>query len=638
MVRPAGEGSPEGGGREGDGALTPSTETTAPLEKATNEGTSAVAIVGANGRLRAASASFSSALKTRRDELFERPITAAVRVEDRPALAHAIEAVATGDWPSCALEVTVVPRSRAPVQVRLELEAETQRRVRLVATDLSTARNAARTLEEQEENLRSLTSLSLDMWGLVDGAGQVRLLSDSITAHLGWTAADVKGHSFLEIVHPDDIQWITGILSSLKGDPFAVHHTVARARHKDGGWRTLEASISGYNPRLLGQGHYIISAHDITARQRTEATLREVESRYSELIAQAPTGIIVVQRGRVVHANARFLELTGLSAVALARRPRVNSLVAGSSAAALRRVRDEVASGKRQASRVTIDGSHADGHTLALEVATSVVEFGGRPALLCTVTDLTESRQMQARVAEAEKDQAIALLAGGVAHDFNNLLTAIVSWTDIASDDLGPDHPAASALGEIQAAADRATELVRQLLAYGRRQLLEPAPLDLGETVVRLQRWIDRVLGSQHRLSVTVPDAPWKVRADRVQLDWALTALVMHAKDALPDGGTIGLTVEHEVIIPERAELLAPLKAGEHVAVAVRYDGPPMDEATRRRIFEPFYSTLPRAQQVGAGIGLAAVLGIVVQSGGMIDVRSGAGSGTEFRCYFPRLA
>ncbi|MBX7120429.1 MAG: response regulator, partial [Gemmatimonadaceae bacterium] len=271
-----------------------------------------------------------------------------------------------------------------------------------------------------------------------------------------------------------------------------------------------------------------------------------------------------------------------------------------------------------------------------VDVATSVVDFEGRPALLCTVTDMTETRALQRRMTEAEKVEAVGLLAGGVAHDFNNLLTGILAWVDIASDDVDPLGPVANALFEIRVSAERAAELTRQLLAFGRRQLLDPRPLDLGEAAVRLKRWMDRALGANHRLLVTVPEVTWPIRADRTEVERALTALVMNAQDAMPAGGDIALTVDNVTLTADRAASLGSLRQGDHVVVTVRDSGVGMDDATRRRIFDPFFTTKP--QGAGTGLGLAAVQGTVLQLGGAIEVITSPGAGATFRLHFPRLA
>ncbi len=593
------------------------------------------AIVDAYGKVRAVSGAFASALRIRREELFSQPLPTVIRTEDRPALAHAIAAVASGDWPGCSMEVRFLQHGRDDRVVLLHLEADAPQRVRITATDLSTERETRRILEGYENSLRALTAHTLDIWGLVNADGSIRSMSESISVHLGWVPVELDNQPLGDILHPEDVDGVRALFLSLKEDPAAVRSMVFRARHRDGGYRTLEATMSGFNPDVFNNSVFVLNARDVTARERTEAALREVEYRFSQLVEQALTGIVVLQQGRVVYANPRFQQLLGFTPDEIGARPRVVTLLDRRSVPALRDARDELAMGATGSIRVPLKARHSDGRAVEVDVAASMVDFEGSPALLCTVTDMTEARALQVRMAEAEKVEAVGLLAGGVAHDFNNMLTGILAWVDIASDEVGGQSPVATALEEIRTSAERAAELTRQLLAFGRRQLLEPRPLDLGEVVVRLKRWMDRVLGPDHPLTVSVPDAPWLIEADRMQIERAITALIMNAQDAMPTGGEIRVAVRHEILSSEGAEAIGPLTAGEHVVITVTDTGVGMDDETRRRVFEPFFTTKPQGR--GTGLGLAAVLGTVLQSGGAISVQSAPGEGTEFRCYFPRL-
>jgi len=597
-------------------------------------GNRATAIVDGFGRVRAITSAFTSELRVRRDELLSRPLPASAHPEDRPALAHALQAVASAEWPGCSIEVRFLQHGRADRTVRLVLAPDATQRVRVHATDLTSEAEASRTLHEYESGLQALTAHALDIWALLSDSGAMRSVSDSVSVHLGWTPDELEGRALQDITHPDDHILLTELFRQLKNDPTAVRSTVFRARHRDGGWRTLESTTSGFNPGVLGNSIFVVNARDVTARERTEAALREVEYRFGRLVEQALTGIVVIQAGRIVYANPRFLELAGLDADAVASRPRVLRLIDRQSIAAVRRARAELLLGASESSRVHLRTRHPSGRRVEVDVAISVVDFEGAPALLCTVTDMTEAHALQVRMAEAEKVEAVGLLAGGVAHDFNNMLTGILAWVDIASDELGSANPIAHALDEIRTASERAAELTRQLLAFGRRQRLDPGPLDPGEVVVRLKRWMDRVLGPNHPLVVDVPDTTWLIEADRSQIERAITALIMNAQDAMPDGGEIHVSVRHESLDAERAQALGPLQRGDHVVVRVRDAGTGMNEETRRRIFEPFFTTKPQGR--GTGLGLPAVLGTVLQSGGAIDVESAVHRGTEFRLYFPR--
>jgi PAS domain S-box-containing protein len=596
----------------------------------------ATAILDASGRVRAVSGAFTAALRVRRDELLAQPLSSAVHQEDRPALAHAVQAVASGEWPGCAIEVRFLQHGRPDRLVRLMLAPDAPQRVRAHATDLSAEEEATRTLRQYEAGLAALTAHALDIWALLDEQGAMRSLSASVATHLGWTPQELDGRALRDFAHPEDHARLAALLQELKADPAAVRTFIFRARHRDGEWRTLECTASGFNPDVLGNSVFVLNARDVTARERTEAALREVEYRFGQLVEQALAGIVVIQQGRIVYANPRFLDLAGLDATALATRPRVVPLIDRASIAAVREARAALAMGTTKSTRVHLRGRRPSGQQLELDVASSVVEFEGSPALLCTVTDMTDAHALQARIAEAEKVEAIGQLAGGVAHDFNNLLTGVLAWVDIATEELGSANPIAHALDEIRSAAERAADLTRQLLAFGRRQRLDPGPLDPGEAVVRLKRWMDRVLGPAHPLVVDVPDAPWLIEADRALIERALTALIMNAQDALPGGGEIRVSVTHEHCEADREQAYGQLTEGDYVVVGVSDRGTGMDAATRRRIFEPFFTTKPQGR--GTGLGLPAVLGTVLQSGGALDVQSAEGEGTQIRLYFPRRA
>ena len=321
----------------------------------------ATAIVDGAGRVRAVSSGFTAALRVRRDELLAQPLSAAVDQEDRPALAHALQAVASGEWPGCAIEVRFLQHGRPARSVRLLLAPDGPQRVRAHATDLSAEREASQTLQQYEGGLRALTAHALDIWALLDEAGAMRSVSVSVATHLGWTPQELDGRALRDFTHPEDHERVSELLHALKADPAAVRTFMFRARHKDGEWRTLESTASGFNPDVLGNSVFVLNARDVTARQRTEAALRESEYRFGQLVQQALAGIVVVQQGRIVYANPRFLALTGLDESTIAGRPRALPLVDRSSIPAVRQVRAELAMGAGRSSHVRLRGRHASG-------------------------------------------------------------------------------------------------------------------------------------------------------------------------------------------------------------------------------------------------------------------------------------
>jgi PAS domain S-box-containing protein len=274
-----------------------------------------------------------------------------------------------------------------------------------------------------------------------------------------------------------------------------------------------------------------------------------------------------------------------------------------------------------------------DGSSFAVEfVSTPLVDGARTVGAVLVFTDVSERRRLEERLRHAEKMEAVGQLAGGVAHDFNNLLTAIVSYAALVRDALGSDHPSVPDVREIEAAAMRAAGLTRQLLAFSRRQRVAPQMVDLHGVVAGMERMLRRVLPENVELTV-VAHAPGTVFADPAQLEVVILNLAVNARDALPRGGRIEITVfEVEEGASDLGDGETP--AGRLAVLQVRDDGVGMDATTRARIFEPFFTTKPAGK--GTGLGLATVYGIVSQAGGEIRVRSEPGRGSEFRVYLPR--
>jgi two-component system cell cycle sensor histidine kinase/response regulator CckA len=235
---------------------------------------------------------------------------------------------------------------------------------------------------------------------------------------------------------------------------------------------------------------------------------------------------------------------------------------------------------------------------------------------------------------QAQKMEAIGRLAGGVAHDFNNLLTAIVGFTDLIAERVEASDPTALDVREIRKAADRATALTRQLLAFSRKQFLDPTVLDVNDTVLGLIQMLPRVIGEHIQTRTQLASSLRPVWADSSQMDQMLVNLVLNARDAMPGGGQLTIETANVDLDEDRlrAEGLA-LPPGRYVMLAVTDTGVGMDEATRARAFEPFFTTKPKGK--GTGLGLATVYGIVDQSGGGIGLETAPGRGTAMRVYLP---
>jgi len=250
-----------------------------------------------------------------------------------------------------------------------------------------------------------------------------------------------------------------------------------------------------------------------------------------------------------------------------------------------------------------------------------------------TLRDISESKRLEAQLAQAVKLEAIGRLAGGVAHDFNNLLTAISGYGEVALAQLAPDSPVRADLEEILRAGDRAAALTRQLLAFSRRQALNRQAIDVNDVVLETTAMLGRVLGADVRLLTELAAAVPPVLADPSQIQQLVMNLALNARDALPGGGEVAVRTRVVVLDEEDARRRVGVRAGRFVALEVHDDGVGMDAATRARVFEPFFTTKPPGK--GTGLGLAIVYGIVQQSNGHIAVDSAPGQGARFEVLLP---
>jgi len=247
--------------------------------------------------------------------------------------------------------------------------------------------------------------------------------------------------------------------------------------------------------------------------------------------------------------------------------------------------------------------------------------------------DVTESKNLEAMLRQAQKMEAVGQLAGGVAHDFNNLLGVILGYTGLMLDHLSPDDPKHKSISEIQKAGDRAALLTRQLLAFSRKQVLQPKVLDLNTVVAGAEKLLQRLIGEDIELLVVLNPALGRIEADAGQLEQIIMNLAVNSRDAMPPGGKLTIETSNVEVDEEYAAQHPSTRTGPHVMLSVTDTGCGMDAKTKAHIFEPFFTTKEFGK--GTGLGLSTVYGIVKQSGGSVWVYSEVGIGTTFKIYLP---
>jgi two-component system cell cycle sensor histidine kinase/response regulator CckA len=262
-------------------------------------------------------------------------------------------------------------------------------------------------------------------------------------------------------------------------------------------------------------------------------------------------------------------------------------------------------------------------------------DAAGRPERYLGVgTDISERKSLEAQLRQAQKVEAVGLLAGGIAHDFNNILSVILSFSELLLDDVGPASPFRPDLQEIHRAGKRAADLTKQILAFSRQQVVAPKTIDLNAVVTVVSTMLARVLGEDIELVLRLAPGLDNVKADPGQIEQVILNLAVNAREAMPRGGKLTIETSNVESIGADADGDTDLPRGRYVMLSLRDTGVGMDEATQARIYEPFFTTKERG--TGTGLGLSTVLGIVQQSGGTIRLRSEKEIGTTFRIFFPR--
>jgi PAS domain S-box-containing protein len=283
-----------------------------------------------------------------------------------------------------------------------------------------------------------------------------------------------------------------------------------------------------------------------------------------------------------------------------------------------------------------LSGRRKDGTELPVEISLSYIEEGGEQFAIAFISDITGRKRMEEQLIQSQKMEAVGRLAGGIAHDFNNLLTVIQGYDQFLLKKLAPQDPLRGYAEEILRASERASALTRQLLAFSRRQIIQPVVLNVNSVLKHAEDMLRRLIGEQIQLIFIPAPNLANIEADANQIEQILMNLIINARDAMPQGGRILVETKNVNLDEEYARTHMGIKPGLHVMMAVSDSGRGMDAETKRRIFEPFFTTKPADQ--GTGLGLSTVYGIVKQMQGDIWVYSEIGQGTTFKVYFPSVA
>ncbi|GAA3277459.1 PAS domain S-box protein [Dactylosporangium vinaceum] len=468
----------------------------------------------------------------------------------------------------------------------------------------------------------------------------------------GYSEAEIVGHT-AEVLFPVDRRADeAAILGRIANGERVAQYQTERLR-KDGTMVTVSLTMS---PIADANGDVIGVAsvsRDISDRQRAEAKFRG-------LLEAAPDAIVgVTADGTITLVNVQAERLFGYrrdellgQTIEILVPDRARGVHPGHRTGYFSNAKPRpMGAGMQLAAR------RKDGTEFPAEISLSALETEDGPMVTAAIRDVTdrleaqaererlktaaERERLEARLHQSQRLESLGQLAGGVAHDFNNLLAVMLNYTTFIAEEItqaavedgGRWHQVGHDIAQVQRAGERATELTRQLLAFGRREVVRPQILNLNAVVAEVEALLRRTLGEHVRLHTVLDSDLWPVLADSGQLEQVLVNLAVNARDAMPDGGTLSIHTTNHVIDDAGAARYPSLRAGPHVRLCVADTGTGIPPEIADRVFEPFFTTKPKGE--GTGLGLATVYGIVVQAGGHAEITSTLGAGTAFTIFLP---
>jgi two-component system, cell cycle sensor histidine kinase and response regulator CckA len=411
-------------------------------------------------------------------------------------------------------------------------------------------------------------------------------------------------------------QEVNARIRGRQGRELHVYISQSVARGDDGGLRT----------RTVVQ--------DLTPEREMAQALERSEESFQRFFEDAPVGIALLDAaGKVTEANRAFQRMVGLERGAVIGRNLVDLTAADHRAELSERLQRTTAGADIGSAQVHLNRG---GRDIVASLFAKRLERGGTnpSALMLHFIDVTEQKNLEIQFAQSQKMQAVGQLAGGIAHDFNNLLTAMIGFCDLLLLRHQPGDPSFADIMQVKQNANRAANLVRQLLAFSRQQTLQPKVLDVTDALTEISHLLRRLIGENIELQIRHGRDLHLVRVDQGQLEQVIINLAVNARDAMPNGGKLLVNTRNATLTEAEQRGVELMPAGEYIVVEVTDTGIGIPRENLSRIFEPFFST--KEVGSGTGLGLSTVYGIVKQTGGFVFVESVVNKGTSFTIYLPR--
>ncbi len=503
----------------------------------------------------------------------------------------------------------------------------------IVLSDITQRKHA----ENELLRLRKAVESSGEAIFLTDPDGIITWINPAFTDIYGYTAAEVVGHCTPRVLKGGTLapEAYRKFWERILRKEVVTGEMVNKTR--DGKLVSVESSV---NPVLDESGAiigFLAIQKDVSDRKVTEAALHESEELYRTLVETSPDAIFLAALdGTVRLCNQRAVAMAGCgSAAELIGLNAFNFVAEEEREGAREKAHSLLVSHEVNNKEHTL--VRKDGSRFPAELSVSLYQDShGQPkGMVGIMRDLTSRRRLEAQLLQAQKMEAIGKLAGGVAHDFNNLLTAIIGYSDLLLSDSAVTHSMRQDVQAIKKVGEKASGLVRQLLAFSRRQVMQPRVMNLNATIADMSKMLQRLVGENIELVTVLDPGLSYIKADPVQIEQVLLNLAVNSREAMPSGGKLTIETINLEIKDTISAAGSTFPPGDYVLLTVRDTGSGMDQETVTHAFEPFFSTKDSGR--GSGLGLSTVYGIVNQSGGSISVESEAGKGTTFKICLPRV-
>jgi PAS domain S-box-containing protein len=532
-------------------------------------------------------------------------------------------------------------RSRAQLSetlARLDKQTlELQQTNGALETEVDKYQRSEKLLRESEERFSSAFEFAPIGMTLVSLDGRLLKVNRTLCGLLDYSEAELLNRTFFDVAQPAELEESRKNMRQLIAGESSLSQLEKHYHRKGGELITALLNVSLIRDARGEPDYFIAQIQDITERKRNEESLRLLGS----AVEQSTESIVITDAQidlpgpRIIFINPAYTKMTGYTAAeAIGKTPRILQ-GARTDKSVLSRLRKNLEDGEAfhgEAVNYRKDGTEYDQEWQIAPIRNAagiITNFVG------VQRDITARKKLEGQLVQSQKMETVGKLAGGIAHEFNSILTAIIGQSELLLEDLPAGSPLTKNATEIIKASNRAATLTRQLLAYGRRQFLQPENLDLNQLISGMGGMLQNLIGAGVDAQIVPALDLREVKADAGQIEQVIVNLVMNARDAMPNGGKLTLETANVTVHAESVGRYPELKPGAYAMLAISDTGTGMSDAVKARLFEPFFTTKDVGQ--GTGLGLSTCYGIVKQSGGHISVYSELGRGTTFKIYLPQV-